>query len=127
MASLLLGCGALLSERLSKKRSARRESKREYDKNFENLKAENMRRESWIQRNDTARSNLYDTANVQSEEPPSYDDVALRKSGDVTGRVGRTSNERMSRLLVNQRVLEGSTEVRPGHRSEARDVALGRW
>lgn len=83
MASLFLGCGVLIADRLSKRRSARRKSKREYDEIFETLRAENIRRESWNQRKDTAGGDTYDTADVSSEEPPSYDDIAVRKSMEV--------------------------------------------
>jgi len=126
MASLFLGCGALLSDRLSKKRSARRESKREYDENFENLKAENMRRESWIQRKNTSPPTLngmYNTAYVPSDRPPSYDDIAVRKSMDMNE---GTSNEGSSRPLLEQRILERSTDISRGQRIETRDMALGR-
>jgi hypothetical protein len=82
MASLLLGCGAFFSDRLNERQKSRRESKREYDEHFDEFKAENLRRESWIRRNDKLTptpSGIYDTATVPSEQPPAYDVAAARQ------------------------------------------------
>jgi hypothetical protein len=120
MASLLLGCAAVCSDRMSKRRKAKRESKKDYDAHFEDLKAENLRRESWRQsqssNHNTAMaqvpSGIYDNT-VPGDAPPNYDDVAVRKSMEhsVDGRVG--GSERAGRPLFDQTVIERSTNISP--------------
>jgi hypothetical protein len=101
MASLLLACAAICSDRVSKRRKARREGKKDYEEHFETLKAENMRRESWRQSLTNPNLNpnhagqaghanpmeamaqvpggVFDTG-VPGDAPPSYEDIAVRKS-----------------------------------------------
>lgn len=90
------------------------------------MKAENLRRELWRTRNETVAplpSGIYETADEASDEPPSYDTIAPRKSMDLNGmdgRVGRTGSERTSSSLAEQTV----TERRTGIDHEGR-VAMG--
>ncbi|KAF2143377.1 uncharacterized protein K452DRAFT_286201 [Aplosporella prunicola CBS 121167] len=65
MASLLLGCGAVFSERLARRHRAHREITREYAENFELLKKENEKRVQTI-------ANQY---SASSSPPPSYEDI----------------------------------------------------
>jgi hypothetical protein len=129
MASLLLACAAVCSDRVSKRRKAKREGKKEYDEHFESLKAENMRRESWRQSlsNNQHESmaqvpkSVFDSASP-ADAPPSYDDIAPRKSIEhlVNGRLGGNT-----RTVVDQTVVERSTNISPVQRIEARDMARG--
>lgn len=62
MAALIIGCGALLTDKIQKRRRAKKENQRELQENFEQLKANNAERQARIKMN-------YQSA------PPSYEDV----------------------------------------------------
>jgi len=99
MASLLLGCGALLSEKIRKRHRLKKENEREYAERFEEMKAENIRRENQRQlhrasQNDDVRpapSGMYDASHPdgmtggyaadrpQVDRPPSYELATGRK------------------------------------------------
>jgi len=140
MAGILIGAGALLSSHLSKRRKVEKEDKREYAQHFEQMKAENMRRESWRLR--ASQSTSYhsdrheqsnDAAEIPSEAPPSYDDVTgerngmgRRRSGERNdrGRPGRTGNDRTNIPLIDQTETQRSTNISPGQRIATRDMAV---
>jgi len=76
MASLILGCGALISDRIRTRREAKKRRQREYDEQFEQLKTENQKRVQNI-------SGVNGGVNQQTRQnggsvpnPPSYDAVA---------------------------------------------------
>ena len=84
MAALLLGCGALLSDRLKQRHRFRKENEKEYAARFEEFKAENERCESLRKRGTQDGSHstpVVDTNNpargtagaIPMERPPSYD------------------------------------------------------
>lgn len=66
MAALILGCGALLTEKIQKRRKAKKENQRELQENFEQLKANNAERQARIKMN--------------YSPPPSYEDVTKTSS-----------------------------------------------
>lgn len=115
MASLLLSCAAFCSDRVAKRQKARREAKKEYDDDFENLKARNLRRESWRQ------SYLVQAPDdtMPTEAPPSYDDIAARKS------LERMSGARGPQRPAMETVQERSGDVTPEQRIERTDVVRG--
>jgi hypothetical protein len=48
MTTILLGCGAICSDRLKLRYETRKQDKKDYEERFEELKAENAKRQSWI-------------------------------------------------------------------------------
>jgi len=92
MAALLLGCAALVSERVSTRRKNRKENKLEYEQRFDEFQAQNQRTDAW--RNQFHRNRqgsegilspqeLYDsrppphrnTNRQPADSPPSYEDA----------------------------------------------------
>ncbi|QDS77842.1 hypothetical protein FKW77_006572 [Venturia effusa] len=112
MASLLLACAAMCSERIAKRRKARREEKKDYDDQFEALKAENLRRESWRQ---SYLAQTSDTT-IPAHAPPSYEDIAVRKSTE------RMSGARGAQRQPMETVQERSGDVTPEQRTERTNV-----
>lgn len=115
MASLLLACAAICSDRVSKRRKARKDAQKEYDDDFENLKARNLRRESWRQ---SYLAQAPD-ATIPTGAPPSYDDIAARKS------IEQMSGARGPQRPAMETVQERSGVVTPEQRIEGSDVARG--
>lgn len=116
MASLLLACAGFCSERVSKRQKQRRESKKEYDNQFEALKAENLRRESWRQSYLALQT---PDATAPTQAPPSYDDIAARKS------LEEMSGARRSQGHTMETVHERSGDVTPDQRIDRTDVVRG--
>jgi hypothetical protein len=74
MASILLSCGALVSNKIKKEHTIRKEHKRDYEKNFEEMKAENARLHAERQK----LQQLWQGDNIKTIpqiQPPRYDGV----------------------------------------------------
>ncbi|KAE9961033.1 hypothetical protein BLS_002469 [Venturia inaequalis] len=112
MASLILACIASCSDCVSKRGRQRRQGRKEYRENFENLKAENLRRESWRQSCYLAQA---PGATIPAQAPPSYEDITARKSMEPR------SGARLSLRPAMETVQERSGDVTPQERMERTD------
>ncbi|KAK5129553.1 hypothetical protein LTR16_002802 [Cryomyces antarcticus] len=89
MASIIIGCAALISDRVQKRRRAKQEVKQEYADRFEELKAENEKRVRGLS---SASQEKRAASGTAAGEPPAYESVVDTRRSSVDER-DRTSVE----------------------------------
>ncbi|KAK8210502.1 hypothetical protein IWZ01DRAFT_541505 [Phyllosticta capitalensis] len=103
MASLFLGCGALLSRKARARRKALRDAEKEYRANFDRYRWENERRVQRIQSTiyltpvDVLQQNHHQSHQQQSTgspPPPSYDAVRREVAADERAKLTASAHER---------------------------------
>ncbi|KAI9660484.1 MAG: hypothetical protein M1821_009834 [Bathelium mastoideum] len=88
MAAVIIGAGALFTERLREKRKAQKAARREYEENFEQLKAANAARVRHILQSST-------------DKPPTYDEL-LDNNGGLKQSATARQTEAVQRSLQSQ-------------------------
>ncbi|TID17708.1 hypothetical protein E2P81_ATG10684 [Venturia nashicola] len=115
MTSFLFLFSGLCSNRVTKRIKERRRGQKDYEDNFESLKAENLRRESWRQ----SCLALAPDVTIPAQAPPSYEDIAARKSMELM------PVARVAQGPATETVQERSGALTPEERLERTDVVPG--
>ena len=111
MAAILIGAGALLTDKLRTRHNAKKAARREYDDNFEQLMAANAARMRHISQSST-------------DMPPTYDEIIGNASAPKQAAV-RQEDEALLQPLQLRRQLNGiATSSSSSDRVDRRDMAV---